>query len=117
MKKLFLAWTILLAGAVACWAQEHQAAAPAHGTPAHGAPHAADDSPHPDVPEHPVWVRPVVILIGTMFVLAFLIGPVVRALAPQEIPATHAHDEHHGHKDPHGDTHGSTDAHGHSAHH
>ncbi len=114
MKKLLVAWTILLAAAVTCWAQEHGAAAPAHG----GAAHGADDSPHPSVPEHPVWVRPVIIVIATIFVLAALVGPLVRALAPQEIPATHAHDEHHGHKDPHGDTtHGGDAAHGHSAHH
>ena len=116
MKKLLLAWTILLSAAVMCWAQEHREGA--SGAAAHGAAHAADPSPHPAVPDHPAWVKPVVILIGTMFVLAFLVGPLVRALTPQEMPATHAHDEHHGHKDPHGDQGlGGHDAHGHDAHH
>ncbi len=115
MKKfLILAWMMLLPGATACWAQEHGAAA----SPAHGAVQAADPAPHPEVPEHPVWVRPVVILIVVMFLLAIPIGVFIRATMPEEIPPAHAHDEHHGHKDPHADpAPGGHDAHGHAPHH
>ena len=110
MKKTILAWTILLAGAVMCWAQEHGGAS---ASPGHAAQHAVDPSPHPTVPEHPVWVRPVVMVIAAMFVLALLVGLFVRATMPEEMPQTHAHDEHHGHKDPHGDM----GLGGHDAHH
>lgn len=111
MKKLICIWAIVMAGALTCFAAEHGAASAAAE---HGGQHAVDPSPHPDVPEHSVWVRPVVILIVTMFVLAALVGPVIRALMPQEMPPTHAHDEHHGHKDPHGDLGlGGHDDHGH----
>jgi hypothetical protein len=113
MKKILMAWVILLAAAVACWAQEHHGAAPAHG--AHP---EVDASPHPSVSENPVWVRPVVIIIGVMFLVAIPVGWLVRALMPEEMPQTHAHDEHHGHKDPHGDMgSGGHDPHGHSTHH
>jgi hypothetical protein len=112
MKKIILAWTILLAGTSMCWAQGHGAA------PGDTAQHAADPSPHPAVPEHPVWVRPVVMVTAAMFVLALLVGLFVRATMPEEMPQTHAHDEHHGHKDPHGDMGlGGHDNHGHQAHH
>ena len=114
MKKLILAWVILVAGAAIGRAAEHgSASAPAHGTA-----HAADSSPHPAAPEHPAWVKPVVMIIGVMFVLAWLVGAFVRATMPEEMPQTHAHDEHHGHKDPHGDMGlGGHDDHGHASHH
>jgi hypothetical protein len=65
-----------------------------------------------------VWVRPVVILIGVMFLIAIPVGILVRATMPQEMPPVHAHDEHHGHKDPHGDMGlGGHDPHGHQPHH
>ena len=115
MKKVFLAWIICLSAALACWAQEHHGATAA---PAHGAQSETDASPHPDVPENTKWVRPVVIVIGVMFLVAIPVGWLVRALMPEEMPQTHAHDEHHGHKDPHGDMGlGGHDAHGQSAHH
>ena len=114
MKKIFLAWTILLAGAVTCWAQEHGAA----HAPAHAAQHEADSSPHPGVSEHTPWVRPMLIIIGVMFLVAIPVGWLVRALMPEEMPQTHAHDEHHGHKDPHGDQGlGGHDTHGHASQH
>ena len=115
MRKILLAWMILLGAAVACWGEAHHATAAA---PAHGAQHEADASPHPDASEHTAWVRPVVIVIGVMFLVAWPVGWLVRALMPEEIPQTHAHDEHHGHKDPHGDMGlGGHDAHGHASHH
>ena len=84
--------------------------APAHGPAgAHGAAgdgHAggdhADAGPVP--PKPPLrWVFVLVFLIAMMFLAAAVVGPVVRAHAPPEMPATHSHDEppgashHHGH--------------------
>src|ERR1051325_2068853 len=115
MKKILVAWMILLGVAVTCWAQEHGGAT---ASPTHAAQHEADNSPHPGVSENPAWVRPVVIIIGVMFLVAIPVGWLVRALMPEELPQTHAHDEHHGHKDPHGDMGlGGHDTHGHAAHH
>ncbi|HEV8607549.1 MAG TPA: hypothetical protein VGQ99_19595 [Tepidisphaeraceae bacterium] len=115
MKKvLVLTWMMLLAWATACRAEEHGAAA----APTHGAEHAVDTAPHPGVPEHPAWARPVAMLIAVMFLLAIPIGVFIRATMPEEVPPAHAHDEHHGHKDPHGDPGlGGHDAHGHAPHH
>jgi hypothetical protein len=84
---------------------------------------AASDSPdihgqgtqadhHPVLPGPAKWAGVVVILIlGGFFLPAAVIGPIVRALLPEEEPITHSHDEppgashHHGHsgtEDPHG---------------
>ena len=100
MKKFFLAWMILLAWCTLCHAQEHGGAA---AKPGHEAQHAVDPAPHPTVPENPAWVRPVVTVILVMFVMACFVGILVRLTTPEEMPQMHAHDEHHGHKDPHGD--------------
>jgi hypothetical protein len=114
MKRFFLAWTMLLACSAISSAQEHGAVA---ATPGHEAEHAVDPAPHPTVPENPVWVRPVVTLIVAMFAIAWPVGAFIRSIMPEEIPPTHAHDEHHGHKDPHGDpTSVAHDTHGHDAH-
>jgi len=114
MKKILLAWMILLPFAALSFAQEHVASA---GKPAHEAEHAVDPAPHPTVPENPLWVRPVVTLVVAMFAIAWPLGAFIRSIKPEEIPPTHAHDEHHGHKDPHGDpTSVSHDTHGHDAH-
>jgi len=114
MKKICLAWMILLAAAAPCWAAEHGGAAAAAG---HDSTHAPDPAPHPTVSENPAWVKPVVTLIIAMFAIAWPLGAFIRATMPEEVPPSHAHDEHHGHKDPHGDpTAGGHDAHGHDAH-
>jgi hypothetical protein len=73
---------------------------------------APDPSAHPKVPDHATWVRPLWTLILGMFATAWPVGMFIRATMPEEVPPTHAHDEHHGHKDP---EHGH-DAHGHGGH-
>ena len=76
--------------------------------------HEVDNSPHPATSEDASWVRPLVILIGGLFLIAIPIGIFVRANMPEEIPPSHAHDEHHGHKDPEHDLGlGGHDTHGH----
>ena len=64
---------------------------------------------HPILPPHPAaWVGVVVIVIAGMFLAAAVIGPIVRANMPEEVPDTHSHDEHgHGEHDA---------AHGHGDH-
>ncbi len=115
MKKLLLAWLILLAGTALSLAQEHAGSSAAQ---AHDAQRSADPAPHPTVPQNPAWVRPVVTLILLLFLLAIPVGIFVRATMPEEMPPVHAHDEHHGHKDPHGDLGlGGHDPHEHPPHH
>jgi hypothetical protein len=49
-----------------------------------------------------LWLRPILTIIAIMFILAFVVGPVVRKEVPQEMPPVHSHDEppgasgHHG---------------------
>ena len=113
MKKIVLAWVMIFAGASLCLAQEHGGASAA----GHEATHAGEASPHPSVPLNPRWVRPVVTVILVMFVMACFVGILVRLTTPEEMPQMHAHDEHHGHKDPHGDPGlGGHDPHAHDAH-
>src|SRR5687767_9513122 len=63
----------------------------------------APSDPHPRVPDHPTWAKNLVITIAVMFLLAFVMGPIVRAVMPQEVEPPHAHDEHGGgaHDDQH----------------
>jgi hypothetical protein len=79
-----------------------------------GAQAGPDMSAHPKVPQSATWVRPLWTLILGLFATAWPVGMFIRATRPEEVPLTHAHDEHHGHKDPdHGHGH---DAHGHGTH-
>jgi hypothetical protein len=73
---------------------------------------SADDDAHasgavrqPVLPRHAAWagVMVIVILLG-FFLPAAVIGPIARALAPEDEPVTTSHDEHggshdHGHHD------------------
>lgn len=67
--------------------------------------HTAQDTfPHPHISEDGSWagVMVIVILLG-FFLPAAVIGPIVRANTPEEVPVAHSHDEppgssgHHGH--------------------
>jgi hypothetical protein len=54
----------------------------------------------PRLPEDPGrWVGPMLIIIIGMFVAAAVIGPIVRAEAPDEVPVPHGHGEVVGHED------------------
>ena len=109
--------------------QEGAAHDASHDTPHGGANHAADAShdlgPVPPEKDGTRWAGVLLIIILTFFVLAAVIGPVVRAHAPPvEMPPTHSHDEppgashHHGSQGTinpdHGDhSHGHGHGHGH----
>jgi hypothetical protein len=49
-----------------------------------------------------IWVGSTLIMIGGLFLAAAVLGPIIRANNPQEVPPTHSHDEppgashHHG---------------------
>lgn len=81
--------------------------------PVEGEVHAsgAVESPsHPTPAAHPEWAARMVSVTVAMFLLAMLVGPVVRANMPQEMPVTHSHDEPAG---GHGHGGATADAHSH----
>ena len=81
---------------------------PSPTTPAHAdQTHAVVEAGQPILPRNASWAGVMVIVIlGGFFLPAAVIGPIARALAPEEEPVTHSHDEPH-------DSHGHHDAHGH----
>ena len=76
--------------------------------------HAGGTSGRPVLPHDASWagVMVIVILLG-FFLPAAVIGPIARALAPEDEPETHSHDEHGGSHDPAPGAPGAHDAHGH----
>ena len=79
------------------------APAPAHASAETAAAHANDPAPHPALPERSqTWPGTTVIVILSMFLAAAVVGPIVRANTPEEVPPAHSHDEppgashHHG---------------------
>jgi hypothetical protein len=106
---------VLLAGSIARAGQDQTSpphsespTAAAHpATPGPGAGHAsaahADDPvPHPVLPAPARWPGTMAIVILSMFAAAAVVGPIVRANMPEEVPPAHSHDEppgashHHG---------------------
>lgn len=72
-----------------------------------------DLQPHPAFSENPAWAGSIVILILGLFLAAAVIGPSVRANAPEEYPPQpHEHEPEASEQD---DQHGPR--HGHGAHH
>src|SRR5687768_15865550 len=69
--------------------------------------HAGGTSGQPVLPHNASWagVMVIVILLG-FFLPAAVIGPIARALAPEDEPETHSHDEHGGSHDHAHDAHG-----------
>jgi hypothetical protein len=49
----------------------------------------ADAGYQPVLPENIGWVRPMLIIIFILFLAAFIIGPIVRARTPREMPQRH----------------------------
>ena len=102
---LLIGSTLAMAGVVL--AAEH-AGAP-HSSGHADVIHAAEDSfPHPHISEDGGWAGAMVIVILLGFFLpAAVIGPIVRADTPEEVPPAHSHDEppsasgHHGHSGTH----------------
>ena len=83
----------------ACLAEEHG------GTSREPAAAEAEhiNYPHPTPPEPGIlWPGSMMVAVIAMFLMAAMIGPVVRAEMPEEVPAAHSHDEppgasgHHG---------------------
>jgi hypothetical protein len=109
--KMWIAGAVLAVSGVAM--AQHGAEAQPHGaTPmvheGHG--EEVDNAPHPMLPHDADWASSMVAVILLMFAGAMIIGPIVRASTPEEVPPAHSHDEppgasgHHGHSgtiDPH----------------
>lgn len=63
---------------------------------------AENAEPHPILSGNGSWVPIMLIIVGGLFLAAAVIGPIVRANAPEEVPPAHSHDEppgtshHHG---------------------
>jgi hypothetical protein len=102
--KLWIAGVVLAVSGVAmaqhgAEAQRHAATPMVHE--GHG--EEADNAPHPALPHDADWTWPTVLVILFMFAGAMIIGPIVRASTPEEVPPAHSHDEppgtsgHHGH--------------------
>ncbi len=104
MKTTAAAFAAVLLLACVAWGQDPAGAAgqpPAASGVHGGAP--ADPAPHPTLPDHSDrWPGTVVIVILAMFLAAAVVGPIVRANMPEEVPPAHTHDEppgashHHG---------------------
>lgn len=52
-----------------------------------------DEAPVPVLPGDADWVRGLLVALGVIVVAAGVIGPIYGAWAPEEVAATHAHDE------------------------
>jgi len=73
-------------------------------------------SPHPVIPAESTWAGSVVIMILAMFLAAAVIGPIVRANMPEDVPLE-SHDEPPGSSGHHGTSGTEETAHGHGGHH
>jgi hypothetical protein len=62
----------------------------------------ADAFPHPTPSADGNWAGIVWLIIGGLFLAAMVIGPIVRANLPEEVPMTHSHDEPPGSSHHHG---------------
>jgi hypothetical protein len=47
------------------------------------------DAAGPVLPTHTAWIRPVLIAFLILFLLALIIGPIVRARTPREVSSPH----------------------------
>ena len=63
---------------------------------------AENAEPHPILSSNGSWVPIMVIVVGMLFLAAAVIGPIVRANAPEEVPPAHSHDEPPGSSHHHG---------------
>ena len=109
-----LAGVLVLSLSTIVFAQEaatHEvAAAGEHGTV------TAEPQSHPVLSADGSWAGPFVVfgIIGLFFLPAAVIGPIVRALTPEEVPPAHSHDEPPGTSGHHGRSGtADTDDHGH----
>ena len=92
--RLLILLTTLLLGTSLLQAQEHAATAPpATGTEAAAHAPVADLQPHPTLSQDSSWAGGMIIIVLGMFLAAAVIGPIVRANTPEELPPAHSHDE------------------------
>ena len=84
-------------------ASEVHATTDAHAGDAHAAAvEHGDDFPHPTISDDGHWAGAMTTIILFLFLAAAVVGPVVRANMPEEVPPAHSHDEppgashHHG---------------------
>ena len=117
---IILATCVICSGFALAQAPRGEHAAPSPAVDQHGAArdaHATGAAGQPVLPRSAAWAGAMVIVILLGFFLpAAVIGPIARALAPEEEPETHSHDEHggsHDHAHAHDAPHGS---HGHHHH-
>ena len=83
-------------------AEETPQAAPGHGGASQQI-EVGEREPHPVISENGSWAGAMVIVIGLLFFLpAAVIGPIVRANVPEEVPPAHSHDEPPGSSHHHG---------------
>jgi hypothetical protein len=111
MKITAAAFGAILLFACLAWGQEHSpgveehapAAGETHSSAHAGGGHADDPAPHPGLPDpSDRWPGTVVIVILSMFLAAAVVGPIVRANMPEEVPPAHTHDEPPGESHHHG---------------
>ena len=63
---------------------------------------AENATPQPTLSRDGSWVPIMLIIVGGLFLAAAVIGPVVRANMPEEVPPSHSHDEPSGTSHHHG---------------
>jgi hypothetical protein len=62
----------------------------------------AEAYPHPTASQDGSWAGVLWLVIGGLFLAAMVIGPIVLANLPEEVPPTHSHDEPPGSSHHHG---------------
>ena len=114
MKRLMLPLMLAMIVMTAARAADHHTA-PTTSAATHG----IDHSPHPKASTDPHWVKDLMWTIAILFAAAALVGGIVRANMPEEVPVSHAHDEPPGSSGHHGSS-GTVDPHhpgqGHAPH-
>ena len=63
---------------------------------------AQESAQHPILSDSGGWVPVMLMVVGGLFLAAAVIGPIVRANAPEEVPPAHSHDEPPGSSHHHG---------------
>jgi hypothetical protein len=106
---------------VMCWAWPGCVLAQeSHAPPPPDAPATTTAAGRPALPRDAAWAGVmVIVIVGGLFLPAAVIGPIARALAPEEEPQTTSHDEHggsHHHPTDAHAPHGQHDAPAHSHH-
>jgi len=109
-------FTIVLLLTSGGWAAAAEQPAAPHGGHSGEATASGHASPHPAIPAESTWAGPVVIGILAMFLAAAVIGPIVRANMPEDVPLE-SHDEPPGSSGHHGASGTEEPAHGHGGGH